>query len=450
MAVLVSLLLPFAAWTLVCRRTAMRTHWLCALAWAAPMAIGSSSVVWWGLLQLGIESQQGLLAADTGVWLAAIGVLLRLRHGAPRATFEPRPVPNDRTTWILLASVAGVLGLGSISFAADAAIAPHGEWDAWAIWNLRARFLFRGYPAYWRDGFSPLLGWSHVDYPLLVPLSVARGWTFAGRETTAVPAVLSAIFAAGIVLAAATSVGRVRSTTRGWLTAAAIVACPAFVKYSASQCADVPLAFFILAAFLSISRAFESPSDRGAWLMAGASAGLAAWTKNEGVLFLLLFVFVAWIWSCRAGKAAGLECAGRLLLGALPMVGALLALKALAPANDLLEPQSAASVAAAFGSLDRLATVAAGIGRELWLGGAGTVGVLPIVAAFTLLAGIDRPANPAPAMGLITMGLLITGYAGVYAMTPHDLAWQMKTSLDRVMLHAFPTLVWSGMMLARE
>jgi len=75
---------------------------------------------------------------------------------------------------------------------------------------------------------------------------------------------------------------------------------------------------------------------------------------------------------------------------------------------------------------------------------------LPIVAAFTLLAGVDRSANPAPTMGLITMGLLIAGYAGVYVMTPHDLAWQMKTSLDRVMLHAFPTLVWSGMMLARE
>ena len=126
--------------------------------------------------------------------------------------------------------------------------------------------------AEWR--FSWALG-------LLVPLAVARGWTFLGRESTAVPAALAAIFALSTVLGAAGSVGRVRSSRRGWLTAVAILACPAFVKYSSSQCADVPLSFFILATFVWMFRAVESPSDRSAWLLAGASAGLAAWTKNE-------------------------------------------------------------------------------------------------------------------------------------------------------------------------
>ena len=448
---LVSLLLPLVAWTLLCRRTDTRGHWLWTWAWAAPMAIGSSSVVWWGLMQLGIESQQGLTAADTGVWLAVIGALLLLRrHAAPHATFEPGAASHDRTVWILLAGVATVFGLASISFAADAAVEPHGEWDAWAIWNLRARFLYRGYPEYWRDGFSPLLGWSHVDYPLLVPLSVARGWTFAGRETTAVPAVLAAIFALGIVVAAAGSVGRARSWSRGLLTAAAILACPTFVKYSSSQCADVPLAFFILATFLSMSRAFESPSNRGAWWMAGAAAGLAAWTKNEGLLFLVVCVTVVAVRSIAAGGRSGLKCAGGFLLGALPMIAALVALKALASGNDLLQAQSAQSLVTAFGSVDRVTTVAAGIGQVLWSGGAGAVGVLPIVAGFLFVVGLDRPLNPVPVIGLVAMALLIAGYAGVYAMTPHDLEWQMKTSLDRVMLHAFPTLVWSGMMLARE
>jgi hypothetical protein len=450
MAALISLFLPIAAWTVLCRRTDTRAHWLGAWAWAAPMAIGSSSVVWWGLMQLGIESQQGLIAADTGVWLAAIGVVLLRRQGARCATFERRPVSHDHTRWILFAGVTMVLALAAISFAADAAVEPHGDWDAWAIWNLRARFLYRGYPAYWKDGFSPLLGWSHVDYPLLVPLSVARGWTFAGRESTVVPAVFAALFALGIVVAAAVSVGRARGRARGALAGAAILACPAFVKYSSSQCADVPLAFFILATFVAMFRAFESPPGRSAWLMAGASAGLAAWTKNEGLLFLVVFVTVAAIGSCGSGKTAGLKCAGRLLLGALPMIVALMALKALAPGNDLLHAQSAESLVTAFGSLDRVATVAAGVGQALWFGGAGAVGVLPIIAAFGVVVGLDRPANPAPMMALIAMVLLIAGYAGVYALTPHDLEWQMKTSLDRVMLHAFPTLVWSGLMLARK
>jgi hypothetical protein len=449
MAALVALFLPLVAWTLLCRRADGPAHWLCAWAWAAPMAIGSSSVVWWGLMQFRIESQQRLIAADTGVWLAAIGALLLWRRAAPR-TLERGPLRHERTTWVLFAGVAMVFGLASISFAAHAAVEPHGDWDAWAIWNLRARFLYRGYPEYWRDAFSPLLGWSHVDYPLLVPLSVARGWTFAGHETTAVPAVVAGIFALGIVVAAAASVGRARSWSRGLLTAAAILACPAFVKYSSSQCADVPLAFFILATFVSMSRAFESPPNRGAWLMAGAAAGLAAWTKNEGLLFLVVCVTVMAIRSVAVGGRRGLKCVGGFLLGALPMIAALMALKTLAPENDLLQAQSAQSLVTAFGSVDRVATVAAGIGQVLWSGGAGAVGVLPIVAGFIFVVGLDRPLNPVPVIGLITMGLLVAGYAGVYAMTPHDLEWQMKTSLDRVMLHAFPTLVWSAMMLARE
>src|SRR5215472_7577163 len=64
---------------------------------------------------------------------------------------------------------------------------PDGEgWDAFAIWNLHARYLFRG-GEHWRDGFSPLIPWSHPDYPLLLPSAVAHFWSLLGHETTAVP-----------------------------------------------------------------------------------------------------------------------------------------------------------------------------------------------------------------------------------------------------------------------
>jgi hypothetical protein len=449
MPVGLSLLLPLVACTVLCRRLHRNQHWMYGLPWAFPIAIGSSSVVWWGLMQLRIGSRQGLVAADIGVWLALIGILLLRRTGTSHDVPGPVAVASNRTKWIVLAAGVMAFGLASVAFAADTAVMPHGDWDAWAIWNLRARFLYRGYPGYWRDGFSPMLAWSHIDYPLLLPLSVARGWSFLGRESTAVPAALGAIFALSTVLGAAGSVARVRSATRGWLTAVAILACPAFVKYSSAQCADVPLAFFILATFVSMFRAVEAPSDRSAWLLAGASAGLAAWTKNEGALFLVICVTVLAITSVRVGGRAGLKCVGTFLAGALPMIVALMALKGLARENDLLQAQSAQSLLTAFGS-DRVTTIAAGIGRALWLGGASGVGVLPIVAGFVFAVGLEHPANPVPYMGLVTLGLLIAGYACVFAMTPHDLVWQMKTSLDRVMLHAFPTFVWCGMMLARE
>ena len=48
------------------------------------------------------------------------------------------------------------------------------------------------------------------------------------------------------------------------------------------------------------------------------------------------------------------------------------------------------------------------------------------------------------------MVLLLGVYAVYYIVTPsHDLAWYVSTSVDRLVLHAFPTFVWGLMMAAR-
>ena len=73
-----------------------------------------------------------------------------------------------------------------ISFAVAFLKEPHGRWDAWLIWNMHARFLYRG-GDHWREAFASGLDWSHWDYPLLLPLSIARGWTYTGGEEHSSP-----------------------------------------------------------------------------------------------------------------------------------------------------------------------------------------------------------------------------------------------------------------------
>jgi hypothetical protein len=106
------------------------------------------------------------------------------------------------------------------------------------------------------------------------------------------------------------------------------------------------------------------------------------------------------------------------------------------------------SIVAAFADLERLRTVFGGIGRELWTGGT-IIGVLPGVALFVAMRGLATPLNPGVMAGLTIVALVILAYGGVYVVTPHDIGWHMGTSLDRVLLHVFPTLVWCGMMAAR-
>ena len=177
---------------------------------------------------------------------------------------------------------------------------PYGSgWDSFAIWNLHARFLFRG-GINWRDGFSPLIPWSHPDYPLLLPAAIAHFWTVHGprnhrssdsRSGSSSHSVRWDYYSPGSTFSL--------SRTSALLGAMCLLSTPFFIDLGTWQYADVPLSFFILATLVLLhlhdrlaNAGVESRSTRA---LAGLAAGFAAWTKNEGVLFLLA-VLLARMW----------------------------------------------------------------------------------------------------------------------------------------------------------
>jgi hypothetical protein len=335
------------------------------------------------------------------------------------------------------------------SFAATSRVFPHAGWDAWAIWNIRARFLFRAGPGQLATAFADQLSYSHPDYPLLLPLSVSRAWTFFGVDTVLVPIFIAAIFAGATVAAAALSVGRARTPAHGLLTAAAILASPTFLKWAPSQCADVPLGCYILVSFLMFARA--TVRDRALWwFLAGVSAGLAAWTKNEGLVFTLLFLSVCTAWRLRTHGRARARSLAWLVAGSAIAIAALVVFKwRFSPTSDIEKAFSIPAALTLATDVGRIRLVVSAIAREVWLGGGTTIGVLPILCV-CLLAGGLRPPGAAAAAGLVSMVFLLGIYAIYYIVTPsHDLAWYVSTSVDRLVLHAFPTAVWGLMMAAR-
>ena len=224
------------------RLSGERRGFLTHLPIAAGLGLGTSSVVWWASMLLPLAS-----------WSAVIG---DRRHGLGPRLPRPvarrpiacraergRPAPVGRSVAAAAAAHCSRSPAAGVYFVAASVTAPHGIWDAWAIWNARARFLFRGYPDVWTQAFSPELDWSHPDYPLLVPVSVARAWAYIGGERITVPILLAATFCAGIVATAAMSVSRSATAWRGVLTAVMILASPAFLANAVAQCADIPLAF---------------------------------------------------------------------------------------------------------------------------------------------------------------------------------------------------------------
>ena len=114
---------------------------------ASCLGIGLSSVTTFLAVSLGMFPGRVFVAADAVLWLAVGRPGLALgRHQVSGAVPEPartRPAPTaDRTGWCAPPSWSW-WSRRSRCPSSSTWRSPHGQWDAWAIWNQKARFLFR-------------------------------------------------------------------------------------------------------------------------------------------------------------------------------------------------------------------------------------------------------------------------------------------------------------------
>lgn len=235
-----------------------------------------------------------------------------------------------------------------------------------------------------------------------------------------------------------------------WLTAAAILAVPMYLTATTEQFADVPLAFYMLATLVSVDRAAES-GRLAWWLAAGAAAGCAAWTKNEGQLFfaLSLAATIVWMWRSPAGSRRGAIMA--FCLGALPAIAAVASLRLVLPApHELFTGLSWAQLGARLHSSSRWLAISTALGRQLWFGGATVVGALPLTCGFAIAMGPARPMRPAAALGAAVVVLMLLGDTAVYLFTSQRLAIHLSTSADRVVVQLVPAAIWAMMMAAGQ
>ncbi|HSN91004.1 MAG TPA: hypothetical protein VLS93_07225 [Anaeromyxobacteraceae bacterium] len=425
--------------------------------WLRPWP-GSSAVERGGRLAASALAGIGLSSVTTFCWLLAGGSIGRLhafadalllgsiavagmvgRRARPGGTGAPPPSPRlDRAAAAAMAA-ALLVAIGCVS--ALGVATPHGEADGWMMWNLRARFLLRAGEA-WPVAFAPELGWTSTEYPLLLPLAIARLWGYAGEAAPA-PAALALVFAAAAPLALAASAGAAAGTWRGAAAGLLLLATPGYVTLAASQYADVPLAAFLVAGVGAAAgagrRAGRGPP--GSLLAAGLFLGLAGWTKNEGVAAAALVTVMHGIWAWRGGgPRAAFRNAALIATGALVPAAAWLVFHAIVTprvSGVLFMGHTPGSVAASLADLHRWAVVARGL-----LGGLPGLRIgfpAAVVATAVVLAGRGR--GGLEPRTLVLAGLLLALDAGVFMMTRWDLEWHLRLSADRLVLQAWPVLL---------
>lgn len=415
---------------------------------AVGLGFGTSSVWFFVWLMVFGPQRKAFIASEAAI--AAILVLLVLvyfrRRKSVLSPSMPAAASRSRLWHLPAAAFLCALLAAGIAFTRYSAAGPHGSWDAWGDWNLRARFLYLG-GQHWTDVFSPRGTLPHRDYPLLLSASVARCWTYLKSDSQRAPIAIAFLFTFATAGELFCSLSLLRSRSQGLIATTVLLGTPFFLVLGSAQYADVPLAFFFLSTIVLLC--WRDHENSHGLVLAGAMAGLATWTKNEGELFLLclLVSHLAITIHTRGMKEYTRELRS-LAAGLLPVLAVVAFFKIRFEWHTgLLTMQ---------GSLHRLGSAARYrvLLASVWDGflhfGTWTLSIPPFLLVYALLLGLQKPkAYRTAQIGVATISLTAFGYFLVYLTTQVRLSWLLATSLTRLYIQLYPSALFLFFLFAR-
>lgn len=413
---------------------------------AAVLATGLTSYLWFLWFQLVGVPGWTYRAVEIAALLATARYLRRWKTDAVVDRRAGRPTAADPQIGgvsVRRWTIAVLLLLGAtwlISVVCYAAVHPHGSWDAAAMWSLKARYLAAGTERWHELIRNSAMCMIHGDYPLLVPVTIARLWGLSGATDPAIGALVSVWFAAATLALCSGFVGWLRGGNQALLAAATLLGTSFFIDQSSVQYADIPLAACMVACATALARYEESGRTATRWLVvAGAAAALAAWAKNEGLLFVAAIVAVRTLAVLREGNVRGaLRREMPLLAGLLPGLLVIASFKLGVPSeNDLVAGQGLSATLARAASPSRYFTIVIAliVHAERML-----KPLLFVLPVYYYLMGPSDGAEGRRATRwlLVIYGVMFVGYFAVYVTTPQPLAWHLQTSLRRLLLQLWP------------
>ena len=433
LAIAIGGLAALALWPAPPRAAAERLCVFFAGLGLGPGLVSALYYVW--CFVLGFD-HSGLPWVETAIaaLLALACVLIHRGRAASKLATPADPVRRPSLAWafwIMLLLCGAAMLLLTIN-------RPHGEWDSWVIWNQRARMLILGKQCF----FMSMPYANHGDYPLLIPAFIARCWNFIGGQTTTAPAATAFVFSAATAGLIMSAIRLTRGRNQAYIAGLFLFGAYFFVRMCVRQYADVPLAFNIMACLLLLClQETLWPRNRSLLLLAGLFAGLAAWTKNEGSLFVLALacgLALRWLF-CREKR--NLAKAGWVFAAALPIliVIQLYNTKAGVPSDLFIGGKLKSNLLDA----NRYVQVFTSFVQEWrrfrnW-------SVLPYLLLLWPLAtrAVLAPgARSGLTTAVATIVFLNLGYFAVYIITPHDLTIHLATSLERLYVHLWPSILF--------
>ncbi len=400
----------------------------------------------------------------------------RARKVAANLAPARRPVDvvvEIRYTAGALASIAFLAGIWMLStkLFSDGQVMPEGYFDAWHIWNFKARIIAQGQEQWRWYLLAPEAVFSHQEYPIGFNVLLARLFLANGEFDpflTKCVGLGTALLSPLLVWAAALRAkGLIHAGCAGLLT----LAFPFAFIQPAWQYADAPLGVLLLTAigwhyfYCRSDRPFDLQA-RLAWAGYGLLLGSLLWTKNEGLVmagslvgltFLFDFIRISGIKPLAFSGSdftAGLvrlhqhqvRFFSRYAALALPL--AILAalhiyIKLSAPeATDLIKDHTIDKQFQGLIDFNRVKIILAFFG-DSFINLIDRYSMLLALAGLVLL-GLDHRKSRLWPPAIYTLSLLTVSlaYGVTFLFTPYDLNWHLGTAMSRLMIQLWPAAVF--------
>ena len=179
---------------------------------------------------------------------------------------------------------------------AQTLLTPHRFWDERSIFAIKGLVLSADGSIRSPDLLDPDFVQYHPRYPLLIPLAEQHVYALLGGVDDRLSKIVFPLLYLGLVLTMAGVLSRRVLPGAAWLFALLLATVPVLMPYELgflSGQADAPMACFHGLALLYLWDAYETDaSGHSHWLgssiIAGLCGALAAFTKDEGIAFLLV------------------------------------------------------------------------------------------------------------------------------------------------------------------
>ena len=404
------------------------------LAIGVPLGLALSTSMFFFTLLAGVPPQIYSRIEFWGILSVIIFILARTVPSLKNQHWKPFKYSWQDTWGAYIVIIGTALSMGAFLFYTSKHL--YGFEDAWSMWNLTARFIYR------ENSSNVLLNSQfynrfHPDYPVELSLSVAWGWLVLKSETPRLPiaiALLATFTPAVLVWSALRKWRGTIVATLGTLVLLMSINLPS----SIGQYADALIALHLLSA-VALFYEYIRTSQMGLLFLAGLLAGFSAWVKNEGILFVGVFSLICLLATWK--QVLNWRALKWFVIGIAPPLLVLLAFKLTVTwQSDLLSGTNSST--AQILDLSRWQIVGQNFITHIIKYGNWPLSMVIMLLVYAMLMGISRAETRHQIWLFLIIAGQFAGYFSIYLITPHDLELHIKTSVDRLISHLYPLAIF--------